>query len=164
MKRRRPAPLVIPRDNPYQKINYELCRDVISQVDKRLYVGNINSVAKDILEMYDIGAIVSIQKHKLPIDTEIPILRVYIDDAIGEDIMSLLDIVADFIDLQVNLKRNVLIHCTAGVSRSPTFTIAYLMKYRKMRLGDALNLMKIRRACSSPNFTFLKQIENWKIE
>jgi protein-tyrosine phosphatase len=52
---------------------------------------------------------------------------------------------ADFINLSMSLT-NVLVHCMAGVSRSVSFVIAYLMKYRKMTFEDALILMRSRRS------------------
>ena len=51
---------------------------------------------------------------------------------------------ADFIDSSL-AATNVLVHCMAGMSRSVSFTIAYLMKYRGMGFDDALNLVRSRR-------------------
>lgn len=36
-------------------------------------------------------------------------------------------------------------HCVAGISRSPTVTIAYLMKMHKMSFSDALAHVKVKR-------------------
>jgi protein-tyrosine phosphatase len=52
---------------------------------------------------------------------------------------------ADFINQNISLT-NVLVHCMAGVSRSVSFVIAYLMKYRRMTFDDALILMRSRRS------------------
>lgn len=51
---------------------------------------------------------------------------------------------ADFIESNLHVT-NVLVHCMAGVSRSVSFTIGYLMKYRGMQFEDALNLVRSRR-------------------
>lgn len=53
--------------------------------------------------------------------------------------------VTDFIDGSL-ASTNVLVHCMAGVSRSVSFVIAYLMKYRALHFEDGLNLVRSRRS------------------
>jgi predicted protein tyrosine phosphatase len=45
----------------------------------------------------------------------------------------------------------VLVHCQAGVSRSPSVVVAYLMSRRQMNLADALELTRKRRWGVLPN-------------
>ena len=54
--------------------------------------------------------------------------------------------------------RNILIHCAAGVSRSASFTIAYLMKKNKMKYEDAYALVKEKRKIIRPNSYFTQQL------
>ena len=54
----------------------------------------------------------------------------------------------------------ILIHCHAGVSRSPTIICAYLMKYYKVSVKDALEFINRRRTVL-PNDGFLKQLEQY---
>ena len=39
-------------------------------------------------------------------------------------------------------KRNILVHCAAGVSRSVSFMVAFLMKGHKMPYHEALKRVK----------------------
>jgi predicted protein tyrosine phosphatase len=48
----------------------------------------------------------------------------------------------------------VLIHCTAGISRSATVVIAYLMKYEGMTMTDAILFLKRKRCIINPNTGF----------
>jgi atypical dual specificity phosphatase len=48
----------------------------------------------------------------------------------------------------------VLVHCFAGVSRSATIVIAYLMQELGMTMTDAMNFTRRRRPIVCPNFGF----------
>jgi len=63
-----------------------------------------------------------------------------------------------FIDAAKDSKGSVLIHCQAGVSRSPTIAIAYLIKYFSMSMVDAYKFIKCRRSIISPNLNFMGQL------
>lgn len=53
----------------------------------------------------------------------------------------------------------ILVHCNAGVSRSASVCIAYLMSHRKMDFTDAYAHVKSKRECIRPNDGFLKQLK-----
>lgn len=52
----------------------------------------------------------------------------------------------------------VLVHCSAGISRSAAIVIGYLMKYENMDLKSALDFAVEKRPCIYPNKGFLKQL------
>lgn len=56
----------------------------------------------------------------------------------------------------------VLVHCCAGVSRSATLCLAYLMKYRDMSLMDAHTLVRACRPIIRPNGGFWKQLIDYE--
>lgn len=58
----------------------------------------------------------------------------------------------------------VLVHCEAGVSRSPTICMAYLMKTKQFRLKEAFDFVKQRRNVISPNFGFMGQLLQYESE
>lgn len=58
----------------------------------------------------------------------------------------------------------ILVHCSAGISRSPTLVIAYLMKSRTMPLKAALGLVLKARPQVSPNPGFLQQLKRLEEE
>ena len=55
-------------------------------------------------------------------------------------------------------KSGVLVHCLAGVSRSVTVTVAYLMSSMSLSLNDAYDYVKRCKPNISPNFNFMGQL------
>ncbi|MGH0177981.1 UNVERIFIED_CONTAM: hypothetical protein FKN15_076189 [Acipenser sinensis] len=68
------------------------------------------------------------------------------------------DSVADKIHSVGRKRGAVLVHCAAGVSRSATLCLAYLMKYHRMSLAEAHAWVKSRRPVIRPNAGFWKQL------
>ncbi len=63
-----------------------------------------------------------------------------------------------FLDEARAQKRGVLVHCLAGISRSVTVTVAYLMQTLDKSLDDAYEIVKDRKPNISPNFNFMGQL------
>ncbi len=72
--------------------------------------------------------------------------------------MDHLEAATGFIHTQIAAGKKVLVHCKAGVSRSPTVVLAYLTKYGNMNLREAYFLLKERRNVIAPNQGFWKQL------
>jgi len=58
----------------------------------------------------------------------------------------------------------VLVHCLAGVSRSVTVTVAYVMSVTSLGWVEALNAVRGARDCASPNYGFQRQLLNFEHE
>lgn len=52
----------------------------------------------------------------------------------------------------------VLVHCQAGISRSATICLAYLMHTQRVKLDEAFDFVKRRRQVISPNLGFMGQL------
>lgn len=55
-------------------------------------------------------------------------------------------------------KGKVLVHCQAGVSRSATICLAYVMSHKCLNMEQAFEFVKSRRTVISPNVNFLRQL------
>lgn len=65
---------------------------------------------------------------------------------------------ANFIENCINNNTNVLVHCLAGVSRSPTIVAAYLIIKRKMTVEEAISYIQLNKSIR-PNNGFLRQLQ-----
>jgi hypothetical protein len=61
-------------------------------------------------------------------------------------------------------EKGVLVHCLAGVSRSVTVTVAYLMYKLSLSLNEAFNMVRARKSNIAPNFHFMEQLHNFESE
>lgn len=64
-----------------------------------------------------------------------------------------------FIEQAIKENHNILVHCLAGVSRSPTILTAYLMATRRLRWKEALAIIKQTRPFVNPNPGFIEQLK-----
>ncbi|XP_069507105.1 dual specificity protein phosphatase 15 [Ambystoma mexicanum] len=56
---------------------------------------------------------------------------------------------------------NCLVHCLAGISRSPTIVAAYIMAVTGLSWRQALDAVKVLRPCIDPNVGFKQQLQDY---
>ena len=56
----------------------------------------------------------------------------------------------------------LLVHCKFGISRSASIIIAYLIKYNKLKVEDALRFVKEKRSKIKPNKGFINQLYEYE--
>jgi protein-tyrosine phosphatase len=82
---------------------------------------------------------------------------VFVEDDEKADILQYLDEATEFIHNHKDV--NVLVHCAAGMSRSATVCIAYLIRYKGYSLNYALEICKKARPIVCPNKGFMEQLK-----
>jgi protein-tyrosine phosphatase len=82
-----------------------------------------------------------------------------IDDDIKQDITGYLKECIEFIENG----QTVFLHCHAGVSRSASVTIAYLMWKERLKFNDAKEFVKTRRPSIFPNSGFETQLTKFEM-
>jgi len=80
----------------------------------------------------------------------------------GDDISCYFDETYQWIDNAITNNGTILVHCHAGISRSPTIIIAYIMKKNKLQYKDAYALVKDIRPIIDPCLLYHIQLENYK--
>jgi len=127
---------------------------------ENLYLGNFSSSEdKEALTNCGIKYILNMAQELdncYPNDFEYKNIR--IDDDESEDISKHFDDATDFIHKARSSNQAILVHCMAGVSRSSSMVLAYLMKYEHMTLLEAYKHTRSRRNCIEPNPGFLGRL------
>lgn len=126
-----------------------------------LYLGCQRDVLnRDLMQQNDIAYVLN-ASNTCPKPDFIPdshFLRVPVNDSFCEKILPWLDRSVEFIEKAKASNARVLVHCLAGISRSATIAIAYIMKRMDMTLDEAYRFVKEKRPTISPNFNFLGQL------
>ncbi len=85
--------------------------------------------------------------------------RLVIDDDKDENISQYFFKVHKIISDAINENKNVIVHCAAGMSRSASLVIAYLMIENNWQYEEAYNYVKRKRPIIDPNNGFIKQLK-----
>ncbi|KAL4658320.1 dual specificity protein phosphatase 16-like [Arapaima gigas] len=133
----------------------------LSLILPQLYLGAESDVTQDCLSSQGISYVLSVSRC-CPQPDFLPqkqYLRIPIDDSLRDDLLPWIPEALQFIDGAMSLGCSVLVHCAAGVSRSPALAVAYVMYRLGLGLDDAYRFVKERRPSISPNFNFLGQLQ-----
>jgi thiol-disulfide isomerase/thioredoxin len=151
-----------------------------SEVIPHLYLTNW-SASNDINKLftYNIRAVLTIEQHDKPTNfkefavlNNIQTMHIVLDDLPEEKISKYFDSSYEFINNAINDKKNVLVHCWAGISRSVTLVLNFLLRklYEinfttitdipkpEVAISNCIQLIKINRPFVNPNKGFLLQL------
>jgi len=121
----------------------------------------------DLLATLNITAIINIApklaQNKFEEKLPFAYLTIYEDDNPKVDIKSYFSLTNKFIE-KYRKERSVLVHCAAGISRSATVIIAYVMYKLKLGFNDAYSFVQERHPITDPNFGFICQLHQYEKE
>lgn len=88
--------------------------------------------------------------------------RIAVNDNETQNLKDHFEEAIEFIEEARNANAKVLVHCQAGISRSPTIVIAYLMKLKGLKFNDAYNRVRELRPIIAPNLIFMSQLMDYE--
>uniref|UniRef100_A0A4W5NUW3 Dual specificity protein phosphatase n=1 Tax=Hucho hucho TaxID=62062 RepID=A0A4W5NUW3_9TELE len=132
------------------------------QILPYLYLGCAkDSTNLDVLGKYNIKYILNVTPN-LPNmfehDGDFKYKQIPISDHWSQNLSQFFPEAISFIDEARSKKCGILVHCLAGISRSVTVTVAYLMQKLNLSLNDAYDFVKQKKSNISPNFNFMGQL------
>ena len=138
------------------------------QAPTKIYIGPISATSREHYEELvskNVKAIVNCTTRENSLENHDTIKTQYcqvpINDIVSANILPYLPGATTFIHEQLTV-HSVLVHCMAGVSRSVTVVLAYLVRYQNMSLNDAYQHVKQRHPESAPNTGFWVQLKVWE--
>lgn len=130
---------------------------MVEIIKGKLWLGDVDD-ANDLhfLEINNINTIICCAKELLyKVQSVVEVHYFLIDD---DDTYINFDVIINLI----NQSNRVLVHCLAGINRSPTVVASYLIKQLKM--NNAIEYIKKLKPDIDPNFTFLLMLEKLKLD
>ncbi|KAL9959665.1 hypothetical protein ACROYT_G033005 [Oculina patagonica] len=132
------------------------------QILPHLYLGSEkDSSDLEILKKYGISYILNVTHDKPNSFEHLPgfkYKKLPVEDNWRANLSDMFPEAFEFIEEGITQNRGVLIHCLAGVSRSVTVTIAYLISALNMTLNEAYDFVKQRKPSVNPNLNFMGQL------
>jgi len=150
----------------FSSVTYDSLNSIIDSTDELggIFLGNYEAASDiNLLKKYKIGAVLTVAAGTG--------LRYHPDAVASHDLIPAMDV--DYYDMTKHFDRcfdfidknrkftNVLVHCWAGISRSATIVITYLMKKYDFSFDEAHSFVKKKRRQIYPNPGFIRQMRNF---
>lgn len=141
-------------------------REPISQIEPLLFMGNrVGAQDAEALKQSGVRSIVMIQSVEVaPFHPDkFSYHCIWVKDSPYQNIIKFLPDAIRFIHASILRQEAVFVHCDAGVSRSGSVILAYLMATRQINLLEALKIARAGRGCVFPNDGFMLQLRKLRL-
>lgn len=140
----------------------------IKALGNRVFLGNEDNARDlELLESYAITHIISLTQSVYHPEKMV-YYPINIDDSPVANIYQYFEPCVEFINDALSARdsragMNVLVHCAAGVSRSASIVIAYIMSAQRVDYETALGMVRADRHIVNPNEGFVLQLRQWQM-
>jgi protein-tyrosine phosphatase len=132
----------------------------------KLYLGDRHSCAMVQLKHRNCNAVVNCDTDLFGLSREKDIRYLKVDPCIDDDelkkctdhALKIFEIAFNFIDQELNLGHNILVHCEKGVTKSAAIVVYYIMKKQDISLAQAYREVKKYRDCILPQPSLFKHL------
>lgn len=145
----------------------------INEIIPNFFLGNMWSTEPNVLNQYGIDCVLNVSdlstdmnkgRYKL---TEHRVIKINdypnaSDKMLREVLPQAMRFLDKYLHPEAPSNKRVLCHCAAGISRSATVVIAWMMKTYGMSKDKALQFVKSRRPIINPNSGFMKTLDVWE--
>ncbi|EUB55337.1 Dual specificity protein phosphatase [Echinococcus granulosus] len=143
----------------------------IARINDHLYLSSLAALTPTRLQQHGVTQVISAMVEVLPPELLAEggrrtrsHVQICVEDIESADLSVHFDSVADRIAREARRGGRSLVHCVAGVSRSPSLVLAYLVKHSSMTLAEAYDHLRRLRPCIRPNPGFWRQLIKYEVE
>ncbi|XP_054758920.2 dual specificity protein phosphatase 10-like [Lytechinus pictus] len=134
----------------------------MTQILPHLYVGNeVDAANLDLLRLHGISHVLNVT-NSVPCfhegESAMRYMRIPVRDNGLINLRVHFQAALEFIEEARRRNARVLVHCHAGISRSSTVVIAYVMKHMNQPMTQAYQFVKSKRPIIAPNLGFVGQL------
>lgn len=134
----------------------------LSEILPNLYLSGLEGTKQ--IKENNILSVLSVMKNFPVFESCINHMKIEINDTNGQEIHKYFDEAHSFIERALQNNEKILVHCRAGISRSATIIISYIMKTKKMNLDEAYKFVKSKRPIVDPNLDFYESLSMYEKE
>lgn len=135
----------------------------INKILPNLYLGNFKDARdREQLARNNITHILSIHDSAAPILKEMTYLCITAADLPTQNLTQHFKQSIRFMHESRLKEEGCLVHCLAGISRSVTLVVAYIMTVTGMGWQEVLAAVKVVRPCAGPNLGFQQQLKEFE--
>lgn len=120
----------------------------VTEIVPNLWLGNVQD-SLDSVFISNIDIVINCTKDLKFLDESKKCIRIPIEDNLEEveiqNLYSYLSKITEYIYNNLRQGRRVFVHCFAGKQRSASVIIAYIMRYYRLDLNKAIELVKSKR-------------------
>jgi len=127
---------------------------VPAEIVPGLFLGSQDCVDPEVIGQFQIELILSVG---IEVSVETANVERHFVECLDLPETRLEDVLSKAIPI-LEMGKRTLVHCNAGVSRSTSVVIGFLIRCKKMSFEEAFNLVKSKRECIRPNDGFMKQL------
>lgn len=140
----------------------------IAEITDHLFLSGRGAITTERLKLLGITQVLNVAEeiHNMTYPPDYPLICHFIamKDNSDEKILNSVDKCFEYI---CNAKKNngrILVHCVAGISRSASICIMYMMKYKNLSLLDAYNHVLSCRDSIYPNTGFWRSMIDFELD
>ena len=131
----------------------------VNEVVSNVYISSYTEAFDDtLLKKIGITHIINLSELGNMFPNDFVYYKIDIDDIETENISKYFDNTNKFIENALFHDDKVLVHCYAGISRSATIVMSFLMYKYGLSTDDALNFLRQVRPIVNPNSGFISQL------
>jgi hypothetical protein len=141
-------------------INVQISKanEEINHIIDNIYLGDCSHTQDELLKLGISYVFNMTPNHYREYDKLIEI-KIPLEDSFKQNITDIFPTAIEQVKELNDEGLKIYIHCYAGISRSASFVIYYLMKYHKMKFEEAFKYVRYKRYCIQPNASFVEQLK-----